>query len=69
MWWESLSESVSVSTDFTDVALVIPGDEKDKKYDGVEESEEGDEDEKDENLTKHVNSVSDQNWDWELFRT
>ena len=48
---------------------MIPGDEKDKKYDGVEESEEGDEDEKDENLTKHVNSVSDQNWDWELFRT
>ena len=39
---------------------MIPGDEKDKKYDGVEESEEGDGDEKEEHLTKHGNSVSDQ---------
>ena len=40
---------------------MIPEDEEDKRYDGDEESEEGDEDEKDDNLTKHVNSVSDQN--------
>ena len=42
---------------------MVKNDENQRK------SEEGDEDEKDENLTKHVNSVSDQNWDWELFRT